>query len=227
MIALLAALLLASGSVTVAGEADPYATAIYHAIKAHWSVPANKKLASNLEAVVRVRIGEDGTLVGPELRKSSGDPAFDEACLAAVTATAKVPPPPTAERARWRRGMMLTFDARSLAEPDRDAGAPAKGPPQSEAPDEQFLPPEIGRAQAEKQDLPRVSALKLAAGQFALFKVCVSAAGKPTMVAVLKGGGPALDRAAQADLTKWTYRPYLIAGQPVPFCYAVRVPKPL
>lgn len=226
MIALLAALLLASGSETVAGEGDPYATAIYHAIKAHWSMPANKKLASDLEAAVRVRIGEDGTLVGAELRKSSGDPVFDESCLAAVTATAKVPPPPPAERARWRRGMTVVFDARALAEPDRGARAPAKGAP-PERPGEQFLTPQLGRAQAEKQELPRVSALKLAADQFALFKVCVSTAGKPTMVAVLKSGGPALDRAARADLGEWTYRPYPSAGHPVPFCYAVRVPKPL
>jgi TonB family protein len=100
-----------------ATEGDPYATAIYNAIRNNWSVPTGLSLGDvlNQDALITVRIAEDGTLLEPRLRKSSGSPLYDDACLQAVQATRHVPPPPPAQRAKYRRGLTLDFDGKSLA----------------------------------------------------------------------------------------------------------------
>lgn len=98
-------------------QGDPYATEIYNAIRKNWNVPTGLSLgdALNLEAQITVRISEDGTLLEPRLKKSSGSGLYDDACLQAVQTTHRVPPPPPAKRAYWRRGLTLLFDGKSLA----------------------------------------------------------------------------------------------------------------
>jgi TonB family protein len=100
-----------------ASEGDPYATAIYNAIRDHWTVPTGLSLGDvlNFETAISVRIAEDGTLLEPKLRRSSGNALFDDSCLQAVQATRHVPPPPPSQRAKYRRGLTLAFDGKSLA----------------------------------------------------------------------------------------------------------------
>jgi TonB family protein len=93
-----------------------------------------------------------------------------------------------------------------------------------EPPVERFLPPAIGRSLAVKQDLPRVSALRLAGHSFALVRVSVGKNGQPTLIEVVKSGGRALDQAARADLAAWRFRPYVINSQPVLFHFVARIP---
>jgi TonB family protein len=102
---------------STATEGDPYATAIYDAIKQNWNVPTGLNLGQvlNLEAVIKVRIGDDGTLLEPTLGHSSGSGLFDDSCLQAVQATRRVPPPPASQRSKYRRGLNLVFDGKSLA----------------------------------------------------------------------------------------------------------------
>jgi TonB family protein len=98
-------------------EGDPYATAIYNAIREHWTVPTGLSLGDvlNFETAISVRIAEDGSLLEPKVRRSSGNALFDDSCLQAVQATRHVPPPPPAQRAKYRRGLTLAFDGKSLA----------------------------------------------------------------------------------------------------------------
>jgi TonB family protein len=100
-----------------ATEGDPYATAIYNAVRNNWSVPTGLSLGDvlNFDAYITVRIAEDGTLLEPRLKKSSGNGLFDDSCLQAVQATRHVPPPPPSQRAKYRRGLTLDFDGKSLA----------------------------------------------------------------------------------------------------------------
>jgi TonB family protein len=104
---------------TTASEGDPYATAIYNAIRSNWSVPTGLSLGAVLnlpEAAIRVRIAEDGTLLEPKLQHSSGNNLFDDSCMQAIQATRRVPPPPPNQRAKYRRGLVLAFDGKSLAQ---------------------------------------------------------------------------------------------------------------
>jgi TonB family protein len=100
-----------------ATEGDPYATAIYNAIRNNWSVPTGLSLGDvlNFETAIQVRISEDGTILEPKLRRSSGNALFDDSCLQAVQATRHVPPPPASQRAKYRRGLGLVFEGKSLA----------------------------------------------------------------------------------------------------------------
>ena len=102
---------------TTASEGDPYATAIYNAIKDHWNVPTGLNLGQvlNMEAAILVRIGDDGTLLEPRLTRPSGSGLFDDSCLQAVQATRRVPPPPSSQRSKYRHGLNLVFDGKSLA----------------------------------------------------------------------------------------------------------------
>jgi len=106
-----------SSTSSTATEGDPYATEIHNAIQRNWSVPTGLSLgqALNFEATVRVRIGEDGTLLEPTMVRPSGNGLFDDSCLQAVQATRRVPPPPPSQRGKYRRGIGLIFDGKTLA----------------------------------------------------------------------------------------------------------------
>jgi TonB family protein len=98
-------------------QGDAYATAVHNAIQRNWSVPTGLNLGDvlNFQATVTVRISEDGTLLEPRLSHSSGNGLFDDACLQAVQATRRVPPPPASQQRMYRRGLNLAFDGKSLA----------------------------------------------------------------------------------------------------------------
>ena len=85
------------GTSTQGVSGDEYATAIFTAIRRNWVTPTglitDAELAG-LVADVRISIREDGTLLAPQMTKSSGNQYFDDSCIAAVKSTAKVPPPP-------------------------------------------------------------------------------------------------------------------------------------
>jgi TonB family protein len=108
----------AQGTATQAQQGDEYATLVHNAIKNHWTAPAgllNDAQLASLVADVRVRIADDGTLENPRLQKGSGNDLFDDSCVQAVKATGKVPPPPAAVRAKFQRGLLITFDGKNLA----------------------------------------------------------------------------------------------------------------
>jgi TonB family protein len=106
-----------AGTATQASEGDEYATQIYEAIRRNWNVPTGLSIGEviTLEAEIRISISDDGTILEPKLRKPSGNGLFDDSCLQAVQATRKVPPPPAAQRARYRRGVALAFGGKDLA----------------------------------------------------------------------------------------------------------------
>jgi TonB family protein len=102
------------GTSTQGVSGDAYATLIDAAIRKNWTAPmglvTDSELAT-LVAKVRMSISDDGTLSGPVIKQSSGNPYFDDSCIQAVKATGKVPPPPAAKF----KHLVLVFEGNKLA----------------------------------------------------------------------------------------------------------------
>jgi TonB family protein len=105
------------GTSNVRTEGDPYFSMIRDRIRDNWSVPQGVALGQvlDLETKVRIRVGEDGTLLEPKIIKSSGNALFDDTCIQAIQATRKVDPPPPEKRDVSRRGVILALDGNTLA----------------------------------------------------------------------------------------------------------------
>jgi len=57
-----------------------------------------------------------------------------------------------------------------------------------------------------------------------LYKICVATSGEVVNVGMVKSAGERdIDDRWMAVIRGWRYRPYLIQGQPVPFCYTLRL----
>ena len=52
--------------------------------------------------------------------------------------------------------------------------------------------------------------------------ICVSAEGKVVSAKVTKTSTPTIDLQIPAVLGRWKYKPYLVDGRPIPFCYPLR-----
>jgi hypothetical protein len=118
--------------------------------------------------------------------------------------------------------------ARTALEEDEGEEGGVEGPGSAGT---KFLPPKTGAAQrlADIRD-PRYSPTlrpeyrRVGAVYWALFKVCVSPSGQVDRVRLLKSTGVNdVDGDWQKSIEGWPHRPYLINGQPVPFCYPMRV----
>ena len=106
------------GTANQAAEGDAYATAIYEAIRAHWTTPSglvSESELATLSAEIRVSISPEGKLGTPRVLKASGNQYFDDSCIQAINATVRVPPPPPALAARFKRGTLLVFAGKDLA----------------------------------------------------------------------------------------------------------------
>jgi len=87
----------ASGTATEASAGDAYATAIYEAIRQHWTTPTGlvtEAQLAHLVAAIKIRVADDGTILENKVIRSSGNNFFDDSCVTAIQATRKVPPPP-------------------------------------------------------------------------------------------------------------------------------------
>jgi hypothetical protein len=98
---------------------------------------------------------------------------------------------------------------------------------------QKFLPPSVGRAQLAvdlkdpqyRVQIPPEHA-RPGAVYWGLFKVCVSDAGQVTDVTTLRSTCLAqIDDAWTATIKTWSYRPYEIKGNRVPFCYPARLER--
>jgi hypothetical protein len=56
-----------------------------------------------------------------------------------------------------------------------------------------------------------------------LYKICVTAAGEVSDITVIRSANDWLDDRWRTTMRRWQYRPYTVDGQPVPFCYPMRV----
>jgi colicin import membrane protein len=107
----------ASGTAAEATEGDAYATAIHDAIRKNWTTPegliTDAQLA-RLTATIKIRVGDDGTILENRVLKSSGNNFYDDACITAIQATRKVPPPPANVRRLAARGYALEFPGKDM-----------------------------------------------------------------------------------------------------------------
>jgi TonB family protein len=107
----------ATGTATEATDGDAYATAISEAIRKNWSTPTGlvtEGELARLTTIIKVRVGEDGTILENRLYKSSGNSFYDDSCVTAVQATRKVPPPPPNLRRSAARGYALEFPGKDM-----------------------------------------------------------------------------------------------------------------
>jgi TonB family protein len=107
----------AAGTASEASAGDAYATAIFDAVRKNFTPPegliTDAQLA-RLSTTIKIRVGEDGSILENKLLKSSGNSFFDDACVSAILATHKVPPPPPAARRLAARGYALEFAGKDL-----------------------------------------------------------------------------------------------------------------
>lgn len=76
------------------GILGTYQQSLVSRIRPFWEYPgrADRK---NPQAVARITIAKDGTILGAKIEKSSGDAAFDGSVLKAIRDAERVEPPPT------------------------------------------------------------------------------------------------------------------------------------
>lgn len=98
----------ATGRVYVGGISDPelkrYIDTVSKLISEHHS-PLPALVGQGLVTVVRVKVGDDGTLLEQKLEKSCGNPSFDRSAVAAVADTRRVPALPS----KYHDGHGITF----------------------------------------------------------------------------------------------------------------------
>jgi hypothetical protein len=72
--------------------------------------------------------------------------------------------------------------------------------------------------------VPEELAARMGAGDkiSPLLDICVTAQGSVQSVTIVTGSVPGVDAQLPAVLSRWRYRPYLVAGKPEPFCYRMR-----
>ena len=107
----------ASGTATEASAGDAYATAIYEAIRQHWTTPTglvSEAQLAHLVAAIKIRVADDGTILENKVIRSSGNNFFDDSCVTAIQATRKVPPPPANMRRLAAKGYALEFAGKDL-----------------------------------------------------------------------------------------------------------------
>jgi TonB family protein len=107
----------AAGTATEASAGDAYATAIFDAIRKNWTTPTglvtDAQLA-RLTTTIKIRVGDDGTILENKMLKSSGNGFYDDSCITAIQATHKVPPPPANVRRLAARGYALEFAGKDM-----------------------------------------------------------------------------------------------------------------
>jgi TonB family protein len=110
VVALLAETLLTASSVAPQAETDEqndrYADEVSDAVFRSWAAAPPRRSFAGFAAAVKVSIARDGTLSPGTVLRSSGDEIYDRSCLAALAATARVPPPPAVDR----RGVVLVLE---------------------------------------------------------------------------------------------------------------------
>jgi len=167
--------------------------------------------------------------------------------LASATQTDEANPPVMAATIPEKAAAPATPGSESAPLPPAGAAktesssAPAPAPPAKAAPLEKSSPPpaEIAGARTISGRLAKVllvidsnadeyrvklppslarAEMKLAA----VVKMCVSAEGKVADLKLLKSADPAIDPQIPAVLGKWRYKPLVVDGRAVPFCYVLQ-----
>lgn len=107
-----------SGTAAEASAGDAYATAIMEAVRKNWNVPTGLTIGEvvNLEVEIAISISADGEIQNARMAKKSKNNLYDDSCLDAIKATQRVPPPPPAVRAMYRKGVVLAFGGKDLAQ---------------------------------------------------------------------------------------------------------------
>jgi TonB family protein len=57
---------------------------------------------------------------------------------------------------------------------------------------------------------------------WAMVKVCVEPGGNVKEAKIVKGADALLDPEILSKVRTWRYKPYMVNGRPVPFCYMLR-----
>jgi TonB family protein len=101
----------AQGEADIQAEGDRYASEISQCLKTNYVIEGtDPTLVAGRHALVILRIGGNGKIIGHRIDKGSGLPAFDAAVSRAVRRCGQVSPPPEAWRERLRQdGIEIEF----------------------------------------------------------------------------------------------------------------------
>lgn len=88
-------------------QLDEFTAQIQSAIRNNMTIPPN--IAGNPQAVVEVRLLQNGTVAKANLVKSSGVPVYDRAIMRAIEKTERVPVPDDIELFQQLRDLTLVF----------------------------------------------------------------------------------------------------------------------
>jgi colicin import membrane protein len=93
------------------GEGDQYAARVRRTLQENYDVPTtiSEKERLFLSADVVLQIDQDGKLVRWKIVRPSDNPLFNTALERTLRLTPRLPPPPLAERDRYRSGVTVQF----------------------------------------------------------------------------------------------------------------------
>ncbi len=145
-------------------------------------------------------------------------------------ATESAPPLlPGAGSAAKAEAPAATMPASATAPAARTAPFEKSGPPPAEVAGARTISGRLGKAQlmidfnADEYRVKLPPSLARAEMKLsAVVRMCVSAQGKVVDVKLLKSADPAIDPQISAVLGKWRYKPLLVDGRAVPFCYVLQ-----
>jgi periplasmic protein TonB len=89
-------------------KANPYFQTVKEYVRNYWKIP-NWMKTNNLNALVLVKISDDGSISELNISQSSGNAEFDELALNSVRTAAPFPAPPVAVREVLESGIILSF----------------------------------------------------------------------------------------------------------------------
>jgi len=96
------------GESTEAVQANPYFHTIKQYVRNYWKIP-NWMKPDGLNALVVVKIADDGNISEASISQSSGNADFDALALNAVKNAAPFPTPPVSVRETLHSGVILSF----------------------------------------------------------------------------------------------------------------------
>ena len=142
------------------------------------------------------------------------------ACLRKSASSAATEPPPGGDAVRFPAP--ASNGSAPVAEPNIAAPAPAASDSsdQVSAGDGYSLLTINPRLRPYKVEVPE-SYVRGGKTYEATVRICVSTEGRVSSVELLKPSIPIIDAQLPTVIGRWIFRPYVVEGQPTPFCYVL------
>ncbi len=184
---------------------------------------------TRLDAASTARANARAVAIAAAMQPDDGDPPTLAIATAAAPAAPAPEAAPTLPNAAARTESSSSGSAPGAANAVRTAPLERSGPPPAEVTGARTISGRLAKAQlaidsnADEYRVKLPPSLARAEMKLsAVVKMCVSADGKVADVKLLKSADPAIDPQIPAVLGRWRYKPLLVDGRAVPFCYVLQ-----